>query len=114
MGKLHYGYGSEAVIVPDELLAHVQALVTTKLRRSESFTLSWKQGSDPNAGRSTIWLHCSIPLRFEFDTAEAIQLDRGYLSELAESAARGGVLIDLDDQGARINDIARKTLEKAA
>lgn len=114
MGKLHYGYGSEAIIVPDELLAHVQALVTTKLRRSESFTLSWKQGSDPSAGRSTIWLHCSIPLRFEFDTADAIQLDRAYLSELAESAARGGVLIDLDGTDAPISAIGRKTLEKAA
>ncbi|TQJ30104.1 hypothetical protein [Microbacterium sp. SLBN-146] len=114
MGKLHYGYGSEAIVVPDELLAHVQALVTTKLRRSESFTLSWKQASDPTVGRSTIWLHCSIPLRFEFDTADAITLDRGYLSELAESAARGGVLIDLDAQDAPISAIARKTLEKAA
>lgn len=94
MGRLYYSTSTDAIEIPDRVLAHLRTLTTTKLRRSESFTVSFSH----LGGRSTIWLHCSIPLRFEFDSAEPEALDRDYLAELARSAsATGGVVIDLTE-----------------
>lgn len=94
MGRLYYGNTTEGIEIPDRELAHLRVLATTKLRRSESFSVSWTSPDCPS-GRSTIWLHCSIPLRFELDQAEDV-LDRRYLEELANAAhTAGGVTLDL-------------------
>jgi len=70
MGTLHYG-GSEAPIhIEERALAHLKVIVATKLRRNESFTLSWRHPEGDPEGRSTIWLHPSIPLQFTFDELE--------------------------------------------
>lgn len=94
MGRLYYGNTTEGIEIPDRELAYLRVLATTKLRRSESFSVSWTSPDCPE-GRSTIWLHCSIPLRFELDKAEEV-LDRRYLEELANAAqTSGGVMLDL-------------------
>ena len=97
MGQLFYGDTEQPIHIPDRLLAHLRAVITTKLRRSESFTLSWRHADDDPEGRSTIWLHCSIPLRFVFTSVEPEQLDPELLRELARSAnTSAGLAIDLE------------------
>lgn len=97
MGVLFYGDGSEPIEVPDRLLAHVKTVIATKLRRNESFTLSWRHGSGERVGRSTIWLQPSIPLRFVFDSAEAEALDPELLTSLANGAnSAGGMILPTD------------------
>ena len=87
MGRLYYGNTTDAIELPDRMLAHLKVVASTKLRRSESFTVSWMDKSDAARGRATIWLHCSIPLRFEFDSADAEAIDRAYLERLAHEAS---------------------------
>lgn len=41
MGHLYYGTTPEPIRIPDRLLSHLKVVVATKLRRSESFTVSW-------------------------------------------------------------------------
>lgn len=99
MGTLHYGATGEPIEMPDRILAHLKVLVSTKLRRNESFSLSWDRLSDGAVERSSIWLHCSIQLRFQIDAEAAKQLDRTYLQQLADQAnSSTGVVIDLCDQ----------------
>lgn len=86
MGTLHYGNGVHTVTMPDDILAHVKVVATTKLRRNESFTLSWRHPSAGDAGRSTLWMQPSIPLLFQFDSAEPARLDPDYLRSLADAA----------------------------
>jgi hypothetical protein len=95
MGSLHYG-GDDAIHVEDRALAHLKIAIATKLRRNESFTLSWKHPDGEDAGRSTIWLHPSIPLRFTFDEPEAPQLNLKWIEQLMHSAnSSGGIqLVD--------------------
>lgn len=94
MGRLYYGNTTDGIEIPDRELAHLRVLATTKLRRSESFSVSWTRADCPE-GRSTIWVHASIPLRFELDRAEET-LDRRYLEELANAAnTSGGVMLDI-------------------
>ncbi|MBN9176545.1 MAG: RNA polymerase subunit sigma [Microbacterium sp.] len=94
MGRLYYGNSTEAIAVDDRELAHLKMVATAKLRRSEGFAVSF---SSARHGRSTVWVHCAIPLRFDFDDAEPIRLDPAHVNELAQAAASTmGIVIDLD------------------
>jgi hypothetical protein len=76
--------------IEDRALAHLKVVIATKLRRDESFTLSWRHPEDQPRGRSTIWLHPSIPLRFVFDDPEPTNLSRAWIEDLANSANSSG------------------------
>lgn len=93
MGYLYYG-GSDPIHIDDRPLAHLKVVIATKLRRNESFTLTWRHPDDQPQGRSTVWLHPSIPLRFVFDEPEATSLSRRWIEALALSAnSTGGVML---------------------
>ncbi|MBA8817261.1 hypothetical protein FHX48_002359 [Microbacterium halimionae] len=94
MGTIYYG-GSEAPIqIEDRALAHLKVVISTKLRRGESFTFSWTHPDDDENGRSTIWLHPSIPMRYVFDDPEPATLSREWIEELSNSAnSSGGIML---------------------
>lgn len=95
MGRLFYGSTDEPIEMPDRVLAHVKVVIATKLRRSESFTLSWRHDEQTPRGRSTIWIHPSIPLRFVFGSPEPETLDPELLKKLAnEASSSGGLTVD--------------------
>lgn len=107
MGTLFYGDSGTPIGIDDHALAHLKVAIVTKLRRGESFTVSWVHAPDQPRGRSTLWLHHSIPLRFVFDDIEPPDLSREWIEELMRSAnSTGGVLLveeHLDtDQAPRI------------
>lgn len=92
MGKLIYDGEDRPIIIEDRTLAHLKVVIATKLRRQESFTLSWTNGPQEPGGRSTIWLHPSIPLRFVFDEPEPPVLNANWISALMHSAnSTGGI-----------------------
>ena len=96
MGHLYYGNSPEPIDIPDRLLAHLKIVVATKLRRSESFTLSWRHPDDIPGGRSTIWMQPAIPLRFVFQS-EAEEIDAELLKRLAAASnTSNGLFVDLD------------------
>lgn len=96
MGTLYYGNTQQPIEIADRVLAHVKVVVATKLRRGESFTLSWRHTDDVPGARSTIWLHPSIPLRFAFGSPEAETLDPVLLRELVNAAnSASGMAIDV-------------------
>ena len=92
MGTLYYGDSGTPIGIEDRALAHLKIAITTKLRRGESFTLSWKHADDQPRGRSTLWVHPSIPLRFVFDEAVAPDISRHWVEDLMRSAnSTGGI-----------------------
>lgn len=90
MGGLYYGDSFESIQIEDRALAHLKVVIATKLRRNESFTLSWRHPDGDAPGRSTIWLHPSIPLRFVFQDPEPPELSRRWIEDLAHSANTSG------------------------
>ncbi|MFD5224051.1 hypothetical protein ACFWHT_00370 [Microbacterium sp. NPDC058342] len=90
MGYLYYGDATEPITMEDRTLAHLKVVVATKLRRNESFTLSWQHPEGEPTGRSTLWLHPSISLRFVFEEPETPALSQRWLTELATSANSSG------------------------
>lgn len=94
MGTIYYGGSATPINIDDRALAHLKVVIATKLRRSESFTVTWRHPDDQPRGRSTIWLHPSIPLRFVFDDPEPTELSREWIEELASSAnSSGGITL---------------------
>jgi len=97
VGILHYGGTTDLIEIDDRALAHLKLVIATKLRRQESFTLSWKHPESQAPGRSTIWVHPSIPLRFVFDESDAPQLNRRWIEELMHSANSSGGITLIDE-----------------
>ncbi|MEV8268488.1 hypothetical protein [Microbacterium sp. NPDC076911] len=94
MGTIYYGGSATPIHIEDRTLAHLKVVIATKLRRNESFTVSWTHPEDQPRGRSTIWLHSSIPLRFVFENPEPEELSREWIDKLAQSAnSSGGIMI---------------------
>jgi len=94
MGRLLYGDAQDPISIEDRALAHLKIVIATKLRRNESFTLSWRHPEGTPEGRSTIWIHPSIPMRFVFDDAEPPELSRQWIEDLAHSAhSTGGIVL---------------------
>lgn len=52
MGKFTYETTTK-VDFDDRILAHLQLVITTKLRRSEAFTFTWKDDASIGDGRTT-------------------------------------------------------------
>jgi len=92
MGMLYYGSATSPIHIDDVLLAHVKVVMATKLRRGESFTMTWRHDAASPRGRTTLWIQPSIPLRFTFDAAEPCTLDPGLVRDLADGVARTGSL----------------------
>lgn len=113
MGTIYYGGSATPVHIEDRALAHLKVVIATKLRRGESFTLSWKHPDDEERGRSTIWLHPSIALRFVFDEPDAPELSREWLEALAHSAnSSGGIsLVAEHVEAAELIDPAPQTVQ---
>jgi len=94
MGTIYYGGGATPIHIEDRALAHLKVVIATKLRRGESFTVTWQHPDDQPRGRTTLWLHPSIPLRFVFDDPQPVTLSREWLDELAQSAnSSGGIML---------------------
>lgn len=96
MGMLFYGSSSDPITIEDRALAHLKVAVATKLRRQESFTLTW---SCPDTrGVSTIWIHPSIPLRFVFDEPETPPLNARWIDQLMQTASAAGGITLVDEE----------------
>jgi hypothetical protein len=88
MGKMMYGSPAAEFDIEDRALAHLKVAIVTKLRRDEKFTFSWRQ----EHGRTTIWIHPSIPLQFVFAGSRPPALNRAWIEALMMSANSTGGL----------------------
>ena len=83
MGHLHYGDHSASVEIADRALAHLQVVILHKLRRGESFPFSWIEPTSSGSGRSTIWLHPTVMLRFTFAGNRTPSLNAAWIEQLS-------------------------------
>lgn len=93
MGRLKYDHTSEAIGIDDDVLAHLKVVVATKLRRQESFMMTWRPIDGGSAGRITAWIHPSVPLVFIFDNAEIPPIDSRRLEEIMHATNATGELV---------------------
>ncbi|MDR6907726.1 hypothetical protein J2X63_003434 [Agromyces sp. 3263] len=81
MGALVYN-GQQTIELDDRVLAHLQVVIITKLRRRESFAFAWKED-----GQETVcWFTQSIPLQFAYSGERPSELNREWVELLAMAA----------------------------
>lgn len=85
MGKFIYD-GQIKVDFEDRLLAHLQVVITTKLRRGEAFTFMWKDDTSIGNGRTLVWVHPRSSLVYKFYGSRTPTLNRAWLEALTHTA----------------------------
>jgi hypothetical protein len=95
VGKLIYGPAAQEIDIDDRLLAHLRIVVNAKFRRGESFLLNWEHHSGEGNGRSSIWMHPTIPLHMRFFGNRQPPVNRLWIDALmlAANSANGLTLL---------------------
>ncbi|KQQ94271.1 hypothetical protein ASF62_09055 [Leifsonia sp. Leaf325] len=91
MGALYYD--GEEFDFDDRTLAHLQLVVSTKLRRREDFFLTWSVPMERGSGRHSIWIDNGVPIRFYFSGSRTPSINREWIESLMLSASRASGLI---------------------
>ena len=86
MGSLFYGSPGKEIAFDDRALAHLQIVITAKLRRRESFVFSWSNTLREGSGRGAIWLDPSSTLYFHYSGSRQPLINREWLAVLAKSS----------------------------
>ena len=97
MGTLKYD--GVTVEFDDRLLAHLEIVIVQKLRRQESFLMTWQDEIGLAGGRSGIWLHPASMLHFHFAGKEKVVIDHDWVMKLMASANSAMGLFVSDDSG---------------
>jgi len=85
MGKLTYN-SSLTVNLEDRLLAHLEAVIATKLQHGEGCYFSWADSPPNGIGRTTIWLHPGISLSYKYASSRRPPLNPHWVYALLTSA----------------------------
>ncbi|CAH0149513.1 hypothetical protein SRABI76_00757 [Microbacterium oxydans] len=93
MGTLEYNSSRPPIDIEDVTLAHLKIIIGTKLRRQESFMMTWLPDDKNPAGRLTAWVHPSIPLILAFDDATMPKIDPKRIARMMESLNSAGELL---------------------
>ena len=71
----------------------LKIVIATKLRRQESFMMTWLPITDGPDQRATVWIHPAIPLQFGFDAAAPAAIDPHLIAEMMKSLNATGELV---------------------
>lgn len=85
VGQLIYGPGT-VYEMDDRTLAHVKLALTAKLRRQESFLLSWPIAADQGSGRTSLWMAPTLPLQFQFSGSRPPTINRNWVVAMLEGS----------------------------
>lgn len=85
MGKFIYE-GTVRIDIEDRLLAHLQLVISNKLRRGEPFPFSWRDDASVGDGRTSVWLHPGASLVYKFYGSRMPALNPAWIDALAYTA----------------------------
>lgn len=85
MGRLTYGNNVQ-VEFEDRVLAHLQIVIGAKVRRGESFHLSWRDDPSVGDGRTIIWINPTVMLTYKFYGSRMPQINRAWIDALTSVA----------------------------
>jgi hypothetical protein len=85
MGKLTYE-STIKVDFDDRLLAHLQLVISEKLRRGECFHFTWKDDASIGDGRTSVWVHPNLNLTYKFYGGRRPAINRAWIQALMYTA----------------------------
>jgi hypothetical protein len=81
----------------DRVLAHIQVILSAKMRRRESFFLSW-DGSSKTGGSHMVWMHEAVPVHIQFSATRIPAVNREWINLLMKDATTGTVHLGEEPQ----------------
>ncbi len=93
MGTLLYGNPGIVISFDDRALMHLQIVISTKLRRRESFVFTWTDSANEGSGRSAIWLDPTSTLYYRYFGSRTPTVNREWIEALMLSANSAGGLV---------------------
>ena len=99
MGYIQYGHSATQITFDDRTLAHLQVVLTAKLRRGEGFFFTWLDDPALGDGRSSIWMSTNIPLFFHYSETSRHDLNKEWLDLLNATANSAGGLFLANEPG---------------
>lgn len=97
MGHLLYGSPPTQLDIDDRTLAHLQIVITAKLRRSEAFLLTLPADAPSGIGRRALWMHGSLPIQFSYFGSRMPAINPEWIELLTRAANSGQGLRPLDE-----------------
>lgn len=85
MGKFIYE-STVKVDFEDRLLAHLQIVIGTKLRRGEAFHFTWKDDANVGSGRTVVWVHPRVSLVYKYYGSRMPAIDPAWVEALMFAA----------------------------
>lgn len=82
----HLIVGTDDFTLDDRLVEHVKFVTTQKLRRGESFLLTWSYPAEQGSGRRSVWVHEGSMLQFRFSKPPTGPLNPAWLHDLLEAS----------------------------
>lgn len=108
MGTLHYGASRTSIRIDDRVLAHLQAVITAKLRRGEGFLVQWERPPESGSGRGAVWVHPNCDLIYDYDGGREPSLDHEELDRMMSAASGSRGLRINADHSSRDISVAEK------
>jgi hypothetical protein len=99
MGSLLYGASMVEVTFEDRVLAHLQVVMSAKLRRGETFFFTWLDDPAIGGARNAAWISPATPLYFRYSGSRPPALNREWLEQLAISAGSNEGLVLQNEPG---------------
>jgi hypothetical protein len=96
VGALLYGDRQRRFEIDDRTLAHLQLVISAKLRRRESFFFSFRD-EDASAGRISIWMSPMVPLHFKYYGSRQPAINRRWVEALHAAANSAAGLVVLEE-----------------
>jgi hypothetical protein len=97
VGTLRFGASQTSLRLDDRTLAHLQTVITTKLRRNEGFLLQWERPVERGSGRGAAWIHPYCDLTYDYEGGRDVSLDHEELDRMmAEASGTRGLRISVE------------------
>lgn len=78
--------GTADFTLDDRLIEHVRFVISQKLRRGESFLLTWSYPAEQGSGRRSVWIHEGSVIQFRLPKLQKAPLNTEWLSALLEAS----------------------------
>lgn len=92
-------HGGNEYEFEDRLLAHLKTVIGQKLKKQESFFLSWTKTPEEGSGRVSVWVSPYSTVGFRFSGSRPPELNLAWVKALSalSHTPRGLVVISEDD-----------------
>ncbi|WP_336658929.1 DUF7882 family protein [Leucobacter sp. USHLN153] len=95
-------HGSNEYAFEDRLLAHLKMAIAQKLRKQESFFLSWAKRAEDGGGRVSIWLSPGTDIAFHFHGSKPPELNVVWVKALAATShTHRGLVVISEEEAAK-------------